>query len=105
MSYLRVVGIQVLTEGPGRAAGNITFSGEEEEKFCEMAADPEIYNIITKSIAPYIFGSEDMKRPSPACCLVRIWFRGHEKIHHLLVVWSGFGSEDMKRSITCLAFG
>ena len=68
MPYLRVVGIQVETEGPGRAAGNITFSGEEEEKFRQMAADPEIYNIITKSIAPSIFGSEDIKR-SIACLL------------------------------------
>ena len=68
MPYLRVVGIQVQTEGPGRAAGNITFSGEEEEKFRQMAADPEIYNIITKSIAPSIFGSEDIKR-SIACLL------------------------------------
>ena len=68
MPYLRVVGIQVQTEGPGRAAGNITFSGEEEEKFRQMAANPEIYNIITKSIAPSIFGSEDIKR-SIACLL------------------------------------
>lgn len=68
MPYLRVVGIQVETDGPGRSSGNLNFSGEEEEKFRRMASDPEIYNRIVKSIAPSIFGSEDIKR-SIACLL------------------------------------
>jgi DNA replication licensing factor MCM5 len=58
----------VETEGPGRAAGNMTFSSEEEEKFRRMASDPEIYERIAKSIAPSIFGSTDIKK-AIACLL------------------------------------
>jgi len=68
MPYLRVAGIHVETEGLGRAAGFMTFTGEEEEKFRRMAADPEVYKRITKSIAPSIYGSEDIKK-SIACLL------------------------------------
>jgi len=68
MPYLRVAGIHVETEGLGRASGSLTFTGEEEEKFRRMAADPDIYNRITKSIAPSIYGSEDIKK-SIACLL------------------------------------
>jgi len=68
MPYLRVIGVQVETEGPGRASGNIVFTGEEEEKFRRLAADPQVYERISKSIAPSIFGSDDIKR-SIACLL------------------------------------
>jgi len=68
MPYLRVTGIQVETEGLGRAAGFLTFTGEEEEKFRRMAADPDIYNRVIRSIAPSIYGSEDIKK-SIACLL------------------------------------
>ena len=46
----------------------MTFTGEEEEKFRRMAADPDIYNRIIRSIAPSIYGSEDIKK-SIACLL------------------------------------
>merc|ERR1719365_452813 len=62
MPYLRVAGIHVETEGLGRASGSLTFTGEEEEKFRRMAADPDIYDTIAKSIAPSIYGSEDIKK-------------------------------------------
>jgi len=68
MPYIRVVGIQVETEGPGRSSGNMAFSGEEEDRFRRMASDAQIYDRITKSIAPSIFGSEDIKK-SIACLL------------------------------------
>jgi len=66
--YLRVVGIQVETEGPGRASGHQTFSAEEEESFRRLAAQPNVYDTIAKSIAPSIFGSEDVKK-AIACLL------------------------------------
>lgn len=54
--YLRVVGIEVETGGPGRAGG-IPLSPAEEEELRQLAARPDIYDIIAKSIAPSIFGS------------------------------------------------
>merc|ERR1712038_996048 len=66
--YLRVVGIQVETEGPGRASGHQTFSAKEEESFRMLAQKPNVYETIAKSIAPSIFGSEDMKK-AIACLL------------------------------------
>jgi len=74
MPYLRVAGIQVETDGPGRSSGTSSFSGEEEEKFRRMASDPEIYSRIVKSIAPSIFGSEDIKK-----CIACLLFGGSRK--------------------------
>jgi len=45
-----------------------TITGEDEEKITAMARDPNIYEKITKSIAPAIFGHEDIKR-AVACLL------------------------------------
>ena len=57
-----------MTDGPGRASGHVVFTGEEEERFRRLSADPKIYERIAKSIAPSIFGSEDIKK-SIACLL------------------------------------
>lgn len=65
--YLRVVGIQVETDGPGRSGGG-TISPEEEEEFRQVAARPDVYEVISKSIAPSIYGSENMKK-AIACLL------------------------------------
>ncbi|KAG8436418.1 hypothetical protein GDO86_007497 [Hymenochirus boettgeri] len=66
-SYIRVVGIQVDTEGTGRsAAGAIT--PQEEEEFRRLACKPDIYDVIAKSIAPSIYGSSDIKK-AIACLL------------------------------------
>ncbi|PIO16293.1 hypothetical protein AB205_0101130 [Aquarana catesbeiana] len=66
-SYIRVVGIQVDTEGAGRsAAGAIT--PQEEEEFRRLASRPDIYEKIAKSIAPSIYGSSDIKK-AIACLL------------------------------------
>ena len=65
--YLRVVGIQADTQGSGRSnSGPIT--SEEEELFRRLAATPNIYERIARSIAPSIYGSEDIKK-SIACLL------------------------------------
>uniref|UniRef100_A0A803JJ57 DNA replication licensing factor MCM5 n=1 Tax=Xenopus tropicalis TaxID=8364 RepID=A0A803JJ57_XENTR len=66
-SYIRVVGIQVDTEGTGRsAAGAIT--PQEEEEFRRLSAKPDIYETVAKSIAPSIYGSSDIKK-AIACLL------------------------------------
>ncbi len=48
---------------------------QEEEKFKTMSRDPEVYKRIAKSIAPSIFGCEDIKK-SIACLL----FGGSTKV-------------------------
>ena len=65
--YFRVVGIQVDTEGNGRSTG-APIRPEEEEAFRRLAAQPNIYETIAKSIAPSIYGSIDMKK-AIACLL------------------------------------
>jgi len=68
MPYLRVVGLQVETEGAGRTSTNLTFTQEDEESFRRLSAQPGVYDTISKSIAPSIFGSDDIKK-SIACLL------------------------------------
>jgi len=68
LPYLRVVGLQVETEGSGRTSSDQTFTQEDEESFRRLAAQPGVYDTISKSIAPSIFGSDDIKK-SIACLL------------------------------------
>merc|ERR1711970_55098 len=68
MPYLRVVGLQVETEGAGRTSSNLTFTQEDEESFRRLASQPGVYDTISKSIAPSIYGSEDIKK-SISCLL------------------------------------
>ncbi|PIC40388.1 hypothetical protein B9Z55_011747 [Caenorhabditis nigoni] len=65
--YLRVLGIQIETSGPGRT--NFTqFTPEEERIFKTLAQRKDVFEIIAKSIAPSIYGSADIKK-SIACLL------------------------------------
>ncbi|XP_044159657.1 DNA replication licensing factor MCM5 [Bufo gargarizans] len=66
-SYIRVVGIQVDTEGTGRSAA-CAVTPQEEEEFRRLASKPDIYETISKSIAPSIYGSIDIKK-AIACLL------------------------------------
>merc|ERR550534_2467914 len=68
MPYLRVVGLQVETEGAGRTSSNLTFTQEDEESFRRLASQPDVYETVAKSIAPSIYGSDDIKK-SIACLL------------------------------------
>merc|ERR1719354_1533365 len=68
MPYLRVVGLQVETEGSGRSSSNMAFTQEDEEAFRRLAAKPGVHEAISKSIAPSIFGSADIKK-AIACLL------------------------------------
>ena len=65
--YLRIVGIQVDTEGPGRSSG-APLNPLEEEEFNRFASRPDAFETIAKSIAPFIYGSEDVKK-AIACLL------------------------------------
>ncbi|KAG7160482.1 DNA replication licensing factor mcm5-like, partial [Homarus americanus] len=65
--YLRVVGIQADLEGRGYTSG-VTISSAEEEEFRLIAQSDNVYERIARSIAPSIYGSEDIKK-SVACLL------------------------------------
>ncbi|XP_076463942.1 DNA replication licensing factor mcm5-A-like [Babylonia areolata] len=65
--YFRVVGIQVETEGAGHAT-QATLTPTEEEEFRRLAASPNIYERLAKSVAPSIYGSLDIKK-AIACLL------------------------------------
>uniref|UniRef100_A0A7N6ADV4 DNA replication licensing factor MCM5 n=1 Tax=Anabas testudineus TaxID=64144 RepID=A0A7N6ADV4_ANATE len=60
-SYLRVVGIQVDTEGAGRGATG-SVSPQEEEELRALAASPNVYESLARSVAPSIYGSDDLKK-------------------------------------------
>ena len=60
--YLRVIGIEVETEGGGRTSRDLRFTPEEEEEFRKLASKPDVHNIIARSIAPAIYGFEDIKK-------------------------------------------
>ena len=51
-----------------RVSGNTVVTAEEEESFRMLAQKPDVYETVAKSIAPSIFGSEDIKK-SIACLL------------------------------------
>ncbi|XP_053200983.1 DNA replication licensing factor mcm5-B-like [Panonychus citri] len=65
--YLRVVGIQIQSENYGHRAV-IPYTSEEEEYFINLAASSNVYERIVKSIAPSVYGCEDMKK-AIACLL------------------------------------
>ncbi|GAA5888758.1 hypothetical protein JCM5296_000094 [Sporobolomyces johnsonii] len=72
--YLRVLGLEVDREGAG-GGGVRNFTAEEEEEFEKMAKQPGIYEKFARSIAPSIFGNDDIKK-SIACLL----FGGSKKV-------------------------
>lgn len=65
--YLRVVGIQSEAQGGRSIGGPIT--SEEEELFRRLSQAPNIYERVARSIAPSIYGSEDIKK-AIACLLM-----------------------------------
>ena len=67
--YIRVIGVEVDDSGSGRTSvGGATLSTDDERKLRDLCAKPNIYDMISKSIAPSIFGCTDMKR-AIACLL------------------------------------
>ncbi|KHN74216.1 DNA replication licensing factor mcm-5 [Toxocara canis] len=65
--YIRVLGIHIKVSGPGRA-DEVSLTPEEERKFRELSKKPNAYEIIASSIAPSIYGSDDIKK-AIACLL------------------------------------
>jgi DNA replication licensing factor MCM5 len=62
--YLRVLGLEIDTDGTGRGTRN--FTAEEEEEFSEMARGDGFYERFAGSIAPSIFGNEGAFARSPS---------------------------------------
>ena len=46
--YMRVIGIEVETDGTGRTSRDLRFTPEEEEEFRRMAARPDIHDVIAR---------------------------------------------------------
>jgi len=65
--YLRVLGFQMDNQVGGFTT-SIPISVEDEELFRKLASSPDIYERISKSIAPSIFGFNDIKK-AIACLL------------------------------------
>ena len=67
--YLQVLGLHhgFLSSDASGASLNV-FSAEEEDEFRELSRDDQIFERICKSIAPSIYGSEDVKK-AIACLL------------------------------------
>ncbi|CAE1224866.1 MCM5 [Acanthosepion pharaonis] len=63
--YFRVLGIDM--DGSGQTS-SIQLTPAEEEEFIQLAAHPNLYETIAKSIAPSIWGSVDVKK-AIACLL------------------------------------
>ncbi|CAN3352663.1 minichromosome maintenance protein 5 [Diutina catenulata] len=64
--YLRVLAIQTDVDTP---TGGITFSEAEEEEFIRLSRMPNLYQVFTNSLAPSIYGNDDIKR-AIACLLM-----------------------------------
>ena len=58
--YLRAVGIH--SDVDHTSKGSATFSEEEEQEFLELSRRPDLYKIFWESIAPSIYGNEDIKK-------------------------------------------
>jgi len=62
--YLRVIGLQ--NQDLNKKKGTVL--PEEEERLRELVRDPELYLKLSRSIAPAIFGYDDIKKA--VCCLM-----------------------------------
>ncbi|KAJ1978641.1 minichromosome maintenance protein 5 [Dimargaris xerosporica] len=68
--YLHVVGIEIENgHGGGSGGGRNVFTAEEEQDFINMARQPDFYDTFMRSIAPSIYGNENIKR-AIACLLM-----------------------------------
>lgn len=58
---MRVIGMKIDAEGIG-ASGCGVISAEEENLFRRMAASNDLYEKLSTSIAPSIYGAKDIKK-------------------------------------------
>lgn len=71
--YIHVLGLQGDSEGYGRNVD--LFTPEEESQFLLLSQQPNLYQKIVNSIAPAIYGSDDIKKA--VCCQL---FGGSRKV-------------------------
>ncbi|CAO3617003.1 unnamed protein product [Cunninghamella echinulata] len=71
--YIRVVGLKMDQHNSSR--GQAIFTDSEEEEYIRMSRQPNFYETFASSIAPSIFGNEDIKKA--ITCLL---FGGSKKI-------------------------
>ena len=67
-TYIRVVGLQALPSPASGRSVSAEFTPEEELQFSELSMAPDIYDRISRSIAPSIYGLDDQKK-AVACLL------------------------------------
>eukprot|EP00316_Scyphosphaera_apsteinii_P011470 CAMPEP_0119297896 /NCGR_PEP_ID=MMETSP1333-20130426/83_1 /TAXON_ID=418940 /ORGANISM="Scyphosphaera apsteinii, Strain RCC1455" /LENGTH=727 /DNA_ID=CAMNT_0007298855 /DNA_START=34 /DNA_END=2217 /DNA_ORIENTATION=+ len=73
--YLQVLGVRQGFESKTSSGMSLSeFTQADEEQFIEMSRDPELYSKLCKSIAPSIFGSEEVKK-----AIVSLLFSGSRK--------------------------
>jgi DNA replication licensing factor MCM5 len=63
--YVKVLGIQSDID----SQGGVTFTEEEEEEFLRLSRLPNLYEVFSKSIAPSIYGNDDIKK-AITCLLI-----------------------------------
>lgn len=68
-----LLGYQI-EQGEGKEI-NSFFSPKEEQTYLQMAKDPNVYENIIKSIAPSIFGNEEVKKS-----IASLLFSGSSKV-------------------------
>ena len=66
--YLRVIGLQVESNGGGRVSTH--FTPQEEEELQQLARDPLIYDKLSRSIAPQISGDYTVDIKKALACLL-----------------------------------
>lgn len=67
-SYIRVLGIEIEADGGGRISSRYT--PQEEEDMQRLARDPDIYEKLSRSIAPQISGDYTKDIKKALCCLL-----------------------------------
>jgi DNA replication licensing factor MCM5 len=93
--YLRVVGLEIDTDGSGRGTGS--FTPEEEDEFAAMARSDNFYDKFAQSIAPSIFGSLGTSQTDRYPRPLFEWASVADVEFHICI--------DIKKAIACLLFG
>lgn len=80
--FIRVVGFKLEADAaggaqsqPGASSRGMSFSERDEQEMIAFSRQPDLYERFSRSIAPSIFGNEDIKRS--ICCLL---FGGSRKM-------------------------
>lgn len=62
------------TDGSGCSTGGSSITSDEEDEFRRLSKRPDVFDVIARSIAPSIYGSEDIKK-----CIACLLFGGSRK--------------------------